>query len=447
MDWAYMIGSIFREMATNRLRRFLSILGVIIGTGAVIASLSVVEGGRGQIHSHLDKLGINIVYLQDHYIPSALYRDYDLPDISDGGARGKRFAAPGEKDLYKEMGRPGISPNHNTAFKATLRPLDIDFLKRRFPDAAVIEGQMIHWAEIGRAGGKPFEATVEGSTSQGAAVRLLEVAEGRYLSANDVEEAERVCILGSTIAERLFDGRSALGKNISAFGTRWRVVGVLEAKGSLMRFDYDELVILPITAMQERTRVELVNALLIQARDTDAALKIHEELAAAVMHRLPGRRPDEFQVFSQDELVRQREKTLNVFQVLSVSIAAFSLLVSGIGIMNIMLVSVRERMREIGIWKAVGATDGYVLVYFLTESILTCLFGGALGILLGFYLGSEATDLIAGSVSDAIEWTPVFRIHYVAIAFGTSAFVGLLSGIFPAYIAARLEPSAALRYE
>ena len=145
--------------------------------------------------------------------------------------------------------------------------------------------------------------------------------------------------------------------------------------------------------------------------------------------------------------MRQREKTLDVFQVLSVSIAAFSLLVSGIGIMNIMLVSVRERMREIGIWKAVGATDGYVLVYFLTESVLTCLFGGALGILLGFYLGSEATDLIAGSVSDAIEWTPVFKIHYVAIAFGTSAFVGLLSGIFPAYVAARLEPSAALRYE
>ena len=129
------------------------------------------------------------------------------------------------------------------------------------------------------------------------------------------------------------------------------------------------------------------------------------------------------------------------------SIAAFSLLVSGIGIMNIMLVSVRERTREIGIWKAVGATDRDVLSYFLAESVMTCFTGGVLGIFLGIFLGSRASGMIASTVVETADWQPVFKLEFFVLSVGVSILVGLLSGIFPAYVAARLEPMEALRYD
>jgi len=301
---------------------------------------------------------------------------------------------------------------------------------------------------VGRGGTRGEQALLRagrGGDAEGAAIRNLRAREGRYLDQGDLDSAAAVCVLGAAAAKKFFGGRPALGSDVSAFGTRWKVVGVLEPKGSLMRFDYDELIIVPLTTMHRRVGLRVINAVLIRARDTAAALAIKAQLLDEVLARLNHRKREDFQVFSQDELMKQKEETLRTFRVLTVAIAAFSLLVSGIGIMNIMLVAVRERVREIGVWKAVGAGDGDVLIYFLGESTLTCLIGGVLGVFLGIFLGRQASGFIASTVAETATWTPVFKWQFVLLAVGTAAFVGLASGIFPAILAARLEPAEALR--
>jgi putative ABC transport system permease protein len=449
MDSLYMAGSLLRDLTTNRLRRLLSVLGVIIGTGAVVASLSVVEGGREQIHSYLGKLGMNIVFLEDRYEP---------PDFNNIHARVLEFAMPlsaGElppgapkeggpgEDVLTSTGSSDLLP----VYADSLTRDDIKAIERRFPGAVHVVPQMMYRSEIGLPGEEPFRTGIEGSTPEGGPIRSLRVTEGRYLCATDLGSREKVCVLGATIAARLFSRDPPLGRDVMTLGTRWRVVGVLEPKGDVARFDYDELVILPLTTMQERTGAGLINAVLIQANSPEDALNIRANLLPEVRRRLRNRNEEDFRVFCQEELVQQKEQTLRTFRILSVSIAGFSLLVSGIGIMNIMLVSVRERTREIGIWKAVGATDMDVLAYFLAESVFTCLIGGALGILVGVFLGAQASGLIADNVGKIEGWSPVFRFEFFALAVGAAIVVGLLSGVFPAYTASRLEPVEALRYE
>jgi len=446
MDALYTAGALLRELNTNRLRRLLSILGVIIGTGAVISTLAVVEGGRRQLAAHLEKLGVNLVYLEDTYEHDAAAEPGDLE------RPGTALNMPVEEEALKAAFKESVMLGGHGLERAvvrppTLAPDDIAFLRRRFPEAEHVEPQMLHWTRIGPVAGKPIGALLEGSTPGGAVVRRLRVAAGRYLCPLDLTDARRVCVLGAAMAGKLFGATDVVGRELSALGARWTVVGVLEPKGSMMRFDYDKLIVMPLTTLQERTGLSLVNGVLIGARGTGAALRLRRDLLDAVLPRLNRRKPDEFQVFCQDELMEQYEETLGTFKILMVAIAAFSLLVSGIGIMNIMLVSVRERTREIGIWKAVGAADGDVLAYFLGESMLTCLLGGTLGVLLGVFLGAQVSGIIAGAMAETSGWVPVFRIEFVLLSFGTAALVGLLSGLFPAVVAARLEPLEALRYE
>jgi len=301
--------------------------------------------------------------------------------------------------------------------------------------------------DIGSVGERTFRTYIEGSTPGGGEIRSLGVATGRYLAKSDIDSASKVCVLGAEIARKYFGARSPLGRDIIAFGARWKVIGVLQVKGALKRFDYDQLVIVPITSLQQRSGTDLINGVLIRARDANAALQIKHQLMRLVMQRLPGREPEDFQVLCQDELIQQKEQTLRTFKILTVSVAAFSLLVSGIGIMNIMLVSVRERTREIGIWKAVGANDEDVLLYFLAESVITCLAGGVLGVLLGIAMGTKATSMIAISVIESAGWHAIFKPEFFIISVGVSVLVGLLSGIFPAYLAAKLEPMEALHYD
>jgi putative ABC transport system permease protein len=341
----------------------------------------------------------------------------------------------------------GADPTAVVPVSGTLSLEDVDFLRRRFPEAMAIEPLMIRWADVGRIGERPFSARIEGGTPIGADIRNLRVARGRYLVPSDVDRSEKVCVLGDEMARRLFGNHLAVDRSIAMFGSRWTVVGVLEPRGSMMRFDYDRLIITPLTSMHERVGMEVVNALLIRAADKGAALGIRDQILDEMLARLHRRKAEDFRIFCQDELIRQHDKTLRTFRILMFSVAAFSLLVSGVGIMNIMLVTVRERTREVGIWKAVGAADNDVLMYFLGESVLTCMVGGALGVLLGIVLAAEAAGFVADTVAETATWAPVFRPQFFVLSFGTAALVGLLSGIFPAYIAARLEPVEALRYE
>ena len=297
MDFLYMTGSLFRELNANRLRRLLSILGVIIGTGAVISTLSVVEGGREQIRIHLEKLGINIVFLEDRYEPAAPVAEHP-PETEPGGntpLTGSGSEELAEKNALKNAVEEtvmlgGFERSAALTRARTLSLEDIDFLRRRFPGAGRIEPQMIHWDRIGPIGGKPFGASIEGGTPEGARIRSLCLADGRYICGNDMEKAEKVCVLGAAMADKLFGRMPAVGQHISALGALWRVVGVLDLKGSMMRFDYDRLVIVPLTTLQERTGQDIINGVLIGARGTDEALRIHEQILDVVLPRLHDRK-------------------------------------------------------------------------------------------------------------------------------------------------------------
>lgn len=448
MDILTLLESFFRELAVNPLRRGLSILGVVIGTAAVIASLAVIEGGREQLQGFIERLGVNLVFLEDRYEPQAGLAAQAGPAMDE--AAPESGVAPGPDDGARPPApapaaeeEPSILPQR----PATLTPRDVDALARAFPAIRRIAPQMVLRTDVSRPGEKPMRAQVEGGTPDGAVIRNLRTARGRYLVADDVARAARVCVLGHGLASRLFPGGIADGSTLFMLGARWRVIGVLEPRGNLMGFDYDNRVIVPLAAAQERTGAKIINGLLIQARDTPSALRLRDELPAEILARLPDRNPEDFRVFCQDELLRQKEQTLDTFRLLAASIAAFSLVVSGIGIMNIMLVNVKERTREIGVWKAIGARDRDVLSYFLAESVLTCLLGGLFGVLLGIYFATSAAGFIAESITETEGWSPVFRPAFFLVAVGTASVVGLLSGIFPAMTASRLDPAEALRYE
>jgi putative ABC transport system permease protein len=455
MDWIYTSGALLRDLRTSRVRRLLSILGVVIGTGAVISSLAVVEGGREQLRSHLEKLGVNLVVLEDRFRPEVenVFED-QIRGMQSAGTLDVEPDGTGEddkaqmKDIMREDAmRSGDDGGNDAGVPGVLRMRDVAYLRRRFSNATLVEPITIQWSQVGQTGERPFGARIEGGTPNGALVRGLTVREGRYLLPMDVNRSEKVCVLGVDMAKRLLGDGRVVGQYISMLGSRWRVIGVLERKGTMMRFDYDRLIIVPITAMHQRTGMEVVNALLFQARDKVSASRIRAELLSEVLVRLPGRREEDLSIFSQDDLAAQHDKTLRTFKILTICVAAFSLLVSGIGIMNIMLVSVRERTHEIGVWKAVGATDMDILLYFLAESVLTCTIGGGLGMLLGLVMASKATGFVASSVAEISTWKPIFCPEFFALSLGSTIIIGLLSGIFPAVVAARLEPTEALRYE
>lgn len=449
MDLITLLESFFRELTVNPLRRGLSILGVIIGTAAVIASLAVIEGGREQLQGFIERLGVNLVFLEDRYEPQTGLLTQAAPETTAIASKPRNAPAPAGGG---GLPPPAPGPASSDAIPLPPRPTTLTLqnvtdLEHAFPAILRVAPQMVLRTDVSRPGEKPMRAQVEGGTPDGALIRNLRVARGRYLVAEDIKQAARVCVLGNSLAARLFPGGTTANDTLFMLGARWRIVGVLEPRGNLMGFDYDHRAIVPLTAAQERTGMKVINGLLIQARNTISALRLRDEIPAEVRARLPDRNPEDFRVFCQDELLKQKEQTLDTFRFLATCIAAFSLIVSGIGIMNIMLVSVKERTREIGVWKAIGARDRDVLVYFLAESVLTCLLGGLLGVLLGIYLATSAAGFIAESITETGGWSPVFRPIFFIVAVGTASMVGLISGIFPAMTAAKLDPAEALRYE
>ncbi len=402
----------WRTLLANKLRATLTMLGISIGVGAVIALLAVGAGVQSYITQQFSSAGTNLIVIIPGHIQQA-----------GGNAFGPQ--APLSMADYRAV------------------EADTPFLVNTS-------------ASYGQAANLTFESNttqvnVNGVTPSFKDVRNWNVRLGRFIDDSDNGGRSRVVVLGQTTTNDLFAGDDPLDKVIKINNIPFRVIGVMEAKGSTFLGDQDAVAFIPLSTAQERLFQKSaltangdrrVSNILLQVTD-DGARPVVEASVKDLLHErhhLAADAEDDFSVVSQAELIRTFSDVTSVLTTFLGAIAAISLLVGGVGIMNIMLVSVTERTREIGLRKAVGATSRAILSQFLTEAIFLSLLGGAIGIAIGIG-GAYAISLIASG------FTPVVKSSAIVLAVGFSFVVGLFFGIYPARRAARLNPIDALRYE
>ena len=392
-------------LTANKLRSILTMLGIIIGVGAVIAMVSVGLGVKQNITNSIASLGSNMLIV--------------MPGSSNTG--GVRSAAGSRTTLKYEDA---------VAIKSKIKNIDYvsPTVQRSF--------QVVN-------GNQNWNTTVYGVTPEYMSIRSLAVSAGSFISQSDLTKRHRVAVIGTTVASNLYGNKNPVGLNIRVNNQPYKVIGVLESKGqSSMGQDQDDIVIIPLTTAMERllgiTYVQSVN---VQVTSQDKMNLVQEDIEALMRqrHRITGGKEDDFNVRNMTSLMETVSETTSMLTLFLGSVAAISLLVGGIGIMNIMMVSVTERTREIGIRKALGATFKAIMTQFLIESVVIGVIGGLIGIAFGCF----ASVMIAkfGGFNTVITMSPIL------LSFSFSVGIGLFFGIYPARKAALLNPIEALRYE
>jgi putative ABC transport system permease protein len=402
-------------ITANKMRSTLTVLGVIIGVTAVISLMSIGRGSQAAITANIESLGTNLL-----------------------------FVSPGASV------EQGVRGAQGSATSLTLEDAEALVDPYLAPSVAAVAPQVSAFAQI-VVGGENAFAQVVGVTPEYESVRNVPVAVGSFISSYDVDRRSLVVVLGSNIAETLFGETNPVGQTVKISSRQFTVVGVLQSKGSTGFGSTDDMIIAPITTVQyrlssqrtasgERT-IQTINVQVVSADETDNAI---EQITAILRerHRIEGDE-DDFTITSQQETVEALEESTQVWVVFLGAIAGISLLVGGIGIMNIMLVSVTERTREIGIRKAVGAKQRDILFQFLVEAALLSLTGGGIGVLVGWGISHFISGLNLGGTTI----TTVMSADIVILAVTVSAAIGIVFGLYPAYRAARLNPIEALRYE
>ncbi|MCM2275925.1 MAG: ABC transporter permease [Candidatus Didemnitutus sp.] len=391
-----------RALRRNALRSILTALGIIIGVGAVIAMVSIGNGAKSQVEASIASLGQNIVSV--------------FPGTStSGGMRGGWGSA------------------------SSLTVEDVMAIRDEIAGVVSVSPEIRDRTQI-LANGLNWNSQISGVDTNILDIRMWTIAEGAMFSEGDVRSGAKVCVIGNTVAQQLFADTDPIGQTLRLRNVPFKVVGVLGAKGfNYFGQDQDDVVFIPYSAhLRHIARRQFINSILIQAVSPEQMPRIQQDVTDLLQQRRSGREPD-FTVRNQLELAEAATATTKTMTVLLGAIAGVSLIVGGIGIMNIMLVSVTERTREIGIRLAVGAHGRDVLLQFLTEAIILSLMGGTLGILLG--VGSSQL------ISKLNNWPVLVSTPAVVGAFVFSAVIGIFFGFYPARKAAALDPIEALRYE
>ena len=402
-----------RALMANKLRSTLTMLGIIIGVAAVITLVSVGQGVQAFVVGEFQGLGNNLLFV----FPGQF--------------------VPGEGP--RRRGGQGLTDGDVEALSDPVR----------VPDVVAIVPEYGRSATVTR-GGNEARTSVTGTTTGFTDIRNFYPDVGRFFNEQDLTTNARVAVLGQTVYEKLFpDGEPPIGESIRINNVNFQIIGLMQEKGGSGFNDQDDLVLIPITTAQRRLfparrsdgqmAVDSIYAQILNEDRQEAAI-VQMELVLRETHNIAFDEEDDFTVVSQAELVSAFSQVTNVLTIFLGVIAGISLLVGGIGIMNIMLVSVRERTREIGLRKAVGAKRQDILWQFLTEAMVLSLLGG----LIGLVLGAAGAFLIA-NYSDSLQ--PTLAWDSVVLAIGFSALIGLFFGIYPATRAAALNPIDALRYE
>lgn len=394
-----------KALANNKLRCFLTMLGIIIGVASVITMLAIGQGSKDSIKAQISEMGSNMIMIH----PGNMQR---------GGVRQSSDAMQSLQvsDYEAMVDMPGVaavSPSVNSG------------------------GQLVN-------GNNNWPSTVYGITPDYLDIRKLKVRDGVMFSDQDIKSAAKVCVVGKTVVDNLFpNGEDPLGRVVRFGSIPMTIIGVLESKGTnSMGMDQDDVVLAPYTTVMKRMlAIDYIQGIFASATDEDRTDETIEEITSLLRtnHRLKDDAEDDFTIRSQQELSEMMNSTSDMMTVLLACIAGISLLVGGIGIMNIMYVSVTERTREIGLRMSIGARGIDILSQFLIEAVIISVTGGVIGILLGL-LASWLVNLIA-------HWPVSVQLYSVGLSFAVCTVTGVFFGWYPARKASDLDPIEAIRYE
>ena len=402
-----------RALRANKMRTVLTMLGIVIGVSTVVALLSIGKGATASITSEIQSSGSNLLTI-----------------------------SPGRSQFGPGGGGASQQQSH-------LYYTDYELLARGIEDNITSIVPTYESSYIVKYGDESFSVNVTGVTQQYQDVRSYDVASGRFITDGDNKSQSKVAVLGSQTAEDLFGGLSPIGKTISINGIKFEVVGVLESKGSSGFGSSDDAVFIPLDTGYDKVfgstanynGKKTVNNIIVSVKTTDLMDTVSAQMEYMLRrsHKLETADESDFNIMNQTDTLNTLSSITNTLTIFLGAIAGISLLVGGIGVMNIMLVSVTERTKEIGLRKAVGATRNQILIQFLFESVTLSLLGGLIGILFG--VGIALVFSATGLISSVITADSIF------IAFFFTLAIGLFFGIYPAFRAANLHPMVALRYE
>jgi len=397
-----------RALTRNKMRTFLTALGIIIGVGAVIAMVSIGEGAKRGIQERFNSMGNNLL-----------------------------FVYPGNQNVRGVHGQAGGRTN--------LKEGDAEAIEKYCDAVNMISpsvssrGQVVY-------GNKNSNTSIQGTGSQYPDIRSWPVEIGTYFDDSMVDAAAKVCVLGSEVNKNLFEGEDPIGKIVRIKKIPFKVLGVLKSKGeSGGFFNRDDMITIPYTTCMRRIAgIEYLNSIDISAASADKTAEAQRQIESLLRdrHKIQLGADDDFTVRNMSDVAETASESMKIMTILLGSIASISLLVGGIGIMNIMLVSVTERIREIGIRMAVGARGRDILLQFLTEAVVLSFLGGMIGVAFGY-----GASKFMGKIAIFSQFQTVVSLSSVLLAFLFSALVGIFFGFYPAWKASKLDPIEALRYE
>jgi len=390
------MGNAFEALRANKVRTALTVLGVLIGVMSIIMLVSIGQGVKEQVSDEIKGLGANLFFIS--------------PNM--GG--GKSHTPPGmmsNKMTYNDV----IAIQTKNGIGIEVVPV-------------------LRTSAVVKYSNTTYMTAIFGTTEKYAEALSQKVTDGKFFNENMVSNRRRVCVIGKTIVEELFANKDPIGKDIAISGGKFKIIGILESKGATMGQNQDDQIVIPITAAQALLGTTKVNFIVCKAPSEDRIEESKRIVRRILLRRLT---ENDFDITDQKDVLETLKKITGILTVALGGIAGISLLVGGIGIMNIMLVTVAERTREIGIRKAIGAKESDILTQFLIESILISATGGIIGILIGWSGSLALRRWVATAVT---PWS-------VLLAFGFALFIGIFFGVYPASKAAKLDPIEALRHE